>query len=120
VQWCFCVSVCVCVRVYLCISSPTSCLSEMCVSYYLPVRHYCGVWNCPPDSPSETVTSRCVCVFTSLTRSESAMASAMGTKIIQLLGTSSARSSDSVRVQLRMNHGLVLFKNDLCQERMSS
>lgn len=74
-----CSGVSVCVHVYLCISSPTSCLSEMCVSYYLSVRHYRGVWKCPPDSLSETVISRCVSVFvcvrvfTPLTRSESAM-----------------------------------------------
>lgn len=115
------VFLCVCVHVYLCIFSPTSCLSEMCVSYYLSVRQYCGVWKCPSDSLFETVISRCVCVCLLLSLVLSQLCHPhWAYKIIQLPRTSSARSGDSVRVQLRMNHGLVLFKNDLCQRRIAT
>ncbi len=118
-----CNGVSVSVHVYLCISSPTSCLSGMCVSYYLSVRHYCGVWKCPPDSLSGTVISRCVCVCECLLLSpvlSQLCQPYQADRIIQLPRTSSSRSGDSVRLQLRMNYGLVLFKNYLCQRRIAT
>lgn len=118
-QWCFCVCVCTSIYVFFlplpvcqkCVS-PITCLSDNTVE--------CGnahLTHCLRRSSRGVCV--CVCLLLSLVLSQLCHPH-WAYKIIQLPRTSSARSGDSVRVQLRMNHGLVLFKNDLCQRRIAT